>query len=233
MSVSQIKKELKKAGNPQKAAVLKKFFKTGPGQYAEGDIFIGVMVPQVRAIVKKYIHINLKDALHLLRSPIHEERLTALLILVAKYKKENIKNRIFELYLKNTKFINNWDLVDLSAEHIIGAHLMARNRALLMDLSRSPNLWERRIAVLSTFHFIKHNSFDPTFRVSRMLLNDKEDLIHKAVGWMLREVGKRDQKTLEEDFLRRFYRAMPRTMLRYTIERFPAKKRLAYLKSQI
>ncbi len=235
LTAKQIRQELKKSASAKKAKILQGFFKTGPGEYGAGDIFIGVTVPEIRNIVKKFSDISIKETILLLKSKIHEERLTAVLILVTKFKTSETKDKkiIFDLYFKNIKHINNWDLIDLSAEHIVGGFLADRNRSLLWDLSRSKNLWERRIAVVATFYFIRRNIFDPTLRLGRMLLNDKEDLIHKALGWMLREVGKRDENLLKEEFLRRYYRVMPRTMLRYTIERFPKKERLAYLKGKV
>ncbi len=231
MVLDDIPIELRKHGSKEKALVLQRFFKTGPGEYGEGDIFLEVRVPEIRKIAKEYQTIDLKSAKQLLRSTIYEERLLALLILVLKYSKgnDNEKNRIYTLYLKNTRYINNWDLVDLSAEKIIGPHLADKNRKPLQILARSDDLWERRIAILSTFHYIKLNEFNETLELSNILLYDSEDLIHKAVGWMLREVGKRHIQT-EKKFLKEHYRNMPRTMLRYAIERFPEPERKRYLK---
>jgi len=234
MVLSKLRKELKGHSSKEKAKILQRFFKTGPGEYAEGDVFIGVKVPQIRAVVKKYNDINLKDVVGLLHSKIHEERLTSLLIIVLKYAKAQNKERekIYKIYLKNTKYINNWDLVDLSAEHIVGAFLKDKSKKPIYRLVKSKVLWKRRIAMLSTFHYIKNNMFDDALRVAIMLMLDKEDLIHKAVGWMLREVGKRDLNT-EEQFLKKHYKKMPRTMLRYAIERFPESRRQAYLKGKV
>src|ERR1035437_5095148 len=194
MSLSEIKKEIKKNTDPRKAELLQRFFKTGPGQYGEGDIFLGLMVPVQRAIVKKYKDLSLKDLKVLLNSGIHEERLIALLILVEQYKKgdEQKKEDIFTFYHLHRKRINNWDLVDLTANRISGAYLMHKNKSLLYKLAESKNIWDRRIAVLSAFHFIKNNVFNDALRIAEKLLNDKHDLIQKAVGWMLREIGKRD-----------------------------------------
>lgn len=206
------------------------FFKTGKGGYAEGDIFLGVVVPETRKLVKKYKNIALKDAVKLLRSKIHEERLAALLILVDKFQTDQGKEEIYNLYLKNTKHINNWDLVDLSAGQIVGDYLFVKPKTILFKLARSKNFWERRIAIMATFNFIKKNQFKETLKIAEMLLIDTHDLIHKAVGWMLREVGKRNLK-VEDDFLKKHYQKMPRTMLRYAIEKFPEKKRGRYLLS--
>lgn len=234
MTVHEIRTKLRKLGNKQRARVSQGFFKTGPGEYGEGDVFLGIKVPELRKLAKEYQDIATKEIKQLLKSSIHEERLLALLILVLTYSKgdETAKKRIYELYLKNTKFINNWDLVDGSAEYIVGDFLMDKSKKLLYNLAKSSELWERRIAIMSTFHFIKRNEFSETLKISKMLLSDEEDLIHKAVGWMLREVGKRDLQT-EEKFLREHYKKMPRTMLRYAIERFPESKRRRYLKGNI
>lgn len=191
-------------------------------------------MPDQRTIAKKYFDLSLFDAQKLLSSKIHEHRLTALFILIAKYNKtdEKEKKKIFEFYLKNIKNINNWDLVDLSAPNIVGDYLLKKNRSILRELTHSENLWEKRIAILATFAFIRNNDFKDTFKISKVLLLEKHDLIHKAVGWMLREIGKRDLKT-EEEFLKKHYKKMPRTMLRYAIERFPEEKRKRYLKGII
>lgn len=210
--------------------MLRRYFKTGPGEYAEGDIFLGVTVPVLRKLAKEFRGIGLKSATELLQSPIHEERLLALLILIIKYRGSSvkIKEKIYRIYLKNTKYINNWDLVDVSAKHIVGAYLRDKDKTVLYKLAGSPLLWERRIAILSTFNFIDEYRFEETIKVARILLEDRHDLIHKAVGWMLREIGKKDLKT-EEDFLKAHHRSMPRTMLRYAIEKFPESKRRKYL----
>ena len=229
--VSRIKKDLQKCANPEKAEILSSFFKTKKGQYGEGDIFLGITVPEQRTIAKKYSGLPLSGLPTLLSSRIHEHRLVALLILIEKYRKgdDGSKGEIFDFYLRHTKHINNWDLVDLSAGHILGHYLLNKDRALLYRLARSGNLWERRMAIMATFAFIRNNEFDDTFRIAGMLLSDAHDLIHKAVGWMLREIGKRNRKK-EEAFLRIHYRKMPRTMLRYAIERFDQEKRKSYLK---
>ena len=234
MSVDDIRRRLEKLADKEKAQVLQRFFKTGPGEYGEGDVFLGIKVPELRRLAKEYKGIPLKEAKQLLRSPIHEQRLLALLILIRSFSKgdEGTKKRIYDLYLKNTQYINNWDLVDVSAEHVVGAYLMERSKTPLYGLAKSDSLWERRISILSTFHYIRRGQFSQSLKISKMLLSDKEDLIHKAVGWMLREVGKRHLPT-EEKFLRAHYKRMPRTMLRYAIERFPERKRQRYLKGRI
>jgi len=234
MKLEHLKKELKGKADKKKAAFLARFFKTGPGEYAEGDLFLGIVVPEIRKISKNYLGIGLKDAVGLLRSKFHEERLLALLILISKYAKgdETAKDAVYRAYLANTKYINNWDLVDLTAPHIVGAHLADKDKSPLLALARSGLIWERRISVLASFHFIRNNIFDHTLEICKILLRDEEDLIHKAVGWMLREVGKRDI-VKEEEFLKDRYMVMPRTMLRYAIERFPEAKRRAYLKGSV
>jgi 3-methyladenine DNA glycosylase AlkD len=229
----KIVSELKKLQDKNKAKLLQRFFKTREGEYGEGDIFLGIIVPKQREVAKKYVDADFKDLQKLLSSKIHEYRLVALLILVQKYKSADAKaladkKEIVDFYLKNTKNINNWDLVDLSAHRILGGYYLDKNRKILYALARSENIWERRIAVLATFQFIKNNQFAESLKIAEMLLSDKHDLIHKAVGWMLREVGKRNQK-VEEKFLMKYYKSMPRTMLRYAIERFPDKKRKFYL----
>jgi len=213
---------------------LQRFFKTGPGEYAEGDKFLGIKVPVLRGIARQHQDLPLKEAEKLLHSPLHEERLVSLLILIFHFNKgdEAEKEHIYKLYLRSTKYINNWDLVDVTAKFIIGAFLLDKDKDVLDKLAKSKNMWERRIAILSTFHFIEKGEFRDTMRIAKTLLNDREDLIHKAVGWMLREVGKRSLKT-EEDFLKKHYKEMPRTALRYAIERFPEKKRQAYLKGLV
>ncbi len=234
MKVQTIKKRLKQLANRETAEVFQRFFKTGPGEYGEGDVFIGVRVPDLRKLAKEFQDTAFEDVKSLLGSEIHEERLLALLILVRKYLKgnETKKERIYRLYLENTKFINSWDLVDVTAHHIVGDYLMDKNKDPLFRLAKSKDLWERRIAMLSTFHFIKNGRYEETLQIAKILLNDEEDLIHKAVGWMLREVGKRDMN-IEEIFLKKHYKKMPRTMLRYAIEKFPEPKRQNYLKGKI
>ena len=229
MMLTEIKKEILSLSNPQKAKIYQRFFKTGKGEYGEGDIFLGITVPQSRKIAKKYADLKFNEITALLKSKIHEERIIALLILVNNYQKNEEKRKnIFDFYLKSTKYINNWDLVDLTADKILGHYISNKTKDILCKLSKSENLWERRIAIVSTFHFIKNNQFDETLKISKLLLKDKHDLIHKAVGWMLREVGKRSQSTLKT-FLRAHYKKMPRTMLRYAIERFSPEERKAYL----
>lgn len=229
-TAAQVKKALKKLADPKQASLLQRFFKTGKGEYGEGDVFLGIKVPKQRGLVKKCKELPLVEVLHLLKSKIHEHRLVALLILVEQFKKadEKEQKKIFDLYVKNTKHINNWDLVDLSAPNIVGAFLLDKPRTILNQLVASKILWERRIAVLSTFAFIKNNEFADSLKIAEVLINDEHDLIHKAVGWMLREVGKRDQ-TKEEQFLKKHAKNMPRTMLRYAIEKFSQTKRKYYL----
>ena len=233
-TLAEIKSELRNLADPVRATHSLRFFKTGPGQYGEGDKFLGLTVPQMRKLVRKYRGLEDTAALELLASPWHEERLVALLLLVEGYRRgdEVRRRRIHRAYLANARWINNWDLVDASAEHVVGPHLDAEEIALLERLARSRNMWERRIAIVSTFHFIKRKEFRPTLKIAPMLLDDSHDLIHKAVGWMLREVGKRDRKTLD-GFLKKHYRTMPRTMLRYAIERLPERIRQKYLAGTI
>lgn len=231
MVYQKIIRELKALKNPAKAKLLEGFFKCGKGEYGEGDKFWGIMVPQQRKIVKKYFAAaDLKDIKKLLAVNVHEQRLVGLLMLVEKFGRadEKYKKEIYVFYLKNTSRVNNWDLVDLTAPRIVGGYLLEKDRKILYQLAKSKNLWERRIAVLATAMFIYHNQFQDTLRIAEILLRDKHDLIHKAVGWMLREIGKRDQRA-EEIFLRKYYKIMPRTMLRYAIEKFPEGKRKFYL----
>ena len=230
MMLEKIKRELAKLADPEQAAVLRRFFKTGPGQYGEGDLFRGIKVPVLRQIVKKYPDLPLVDAERLLHAGHHEDRLLGLLFLTDRFTKggAEVRRRIYRLYLDNTCCINNWDLVDVSAPNVVGAYLFDRNRAPLRRLARSSLLWERRIAIVATFYFIRRNQFDDTLKIAGMLLDDKHDLMHKAAGWMLREVGKRDLAA-EEGFLREHCGHMPRTMLRYAIERFAPDKRTGYL----
>jgi len=232
--MKNIKKRLEQLGSRETAEILQKFFKTGPGEYGEGDIFIGVRVPDLRKLAKEFQDITTSEVRAFLASSIHEERFLALLILVRNYGSgdEITKKKIYDLYLENTPFINSWDLVDGSAHHIVGAFLMGKNKAPLYRLAKSENLWERRIAIISTFQFIKHDQYQETLEIAKILLTDPEDLIHKAVGWMLREIGKRDG-VAEETFLKKHYMKMPRTMLRYAIEKFPEPKRQRYLKGNI
>ena len=228
--ITKIRKELQSHKNEEKAKILARFFKTGNGQYGEGDIFLGLIVPKTREIAKKYIDMGFKDIKKLLLSKIHEERLAALMILAEKYKKSDAKGKkiIINFYLQNTTKINNWDLVDLSADKILGNYLLDKDKSILYKLAKSDNLWERRISIISTFTFIKNNHFKDTMKISEILLNDRHDLIQKAVGWMLREAGKRDEKELIK-FLDKHYRKMPRTMLRYAVERLGKERRKYYM----
>ena len=217
--------------NPAIAAHSQRFFKTGPGQYGEGDRFLGIRVPQLRRLVPLFITAPLDDLLSLLRSPYHEERLLALLLMVARFQRGEVaeQSRIYTGYLAHTAFINNWDLVDCSAPSLVGGWLSTQNdREILHTLARSSSLWERRIAIMATFFFIRQGYFADCLALSTRLLHDRHDLIHKAVGWMLREIGKKDQVTAKH-FLDQHYRTMPRTMLRYAIESLPPAERQAYL----
>tara|TARA_B100001079_G_C16331265_1_gene479232 strand:- start:250 stop:960 length:711 start_codon:yes stop_codon:yes gene_type:complete len=232
--VANIKNEMRKLANKKIAEHSQRFFKTGKGQYGEGDIFLGIRVPVLRKIAKKFRRISLAEVSKLLESKFHEERLLSILMLVNLFKSgdEDDQELIYELYLDKTKFINNWDIVDISAGNIVGAFLFEKDKAPLYRLVFSENLWERRIAIVSTFYFIRNDEFDDTLKIAEILFTDKEDLIHKAVGWMLREVGKRVIE-IEEEFLEEHYLKMPRTMLRYAIERFPETRRKMYLKGQV
>lgn len=224
----RVKNELAALANPAQAKILSGFFKTGRGEYGEGDVFLGVKVPLQRKVASKHHGIGLDEIRVLLQSRIHEHRLAALLILVGKYKKadEEEKSEIYRFYLANAKMANNWDLVDSSAPYVVGEYLHGRSERMkvLRTLAKSSNLWERRIAILSTFAFIRKNRFSEALEISEMLLDDKHDLIHKAVGWMLREIGKRDAGA-EEKFLEKNAARMPRTMLRYAVERFSVEKK--------
>ncbi|MCL5774981.1 MAG: DNA alkylation repair protein [Patescibacteria group bacterium] len=233
MNLAKLKTDLRQASSPAKAKVLQSFFKTGKGEYGEGDIFLGITVPRQRALAKKYeTELSANDLEKLLKSKIHEERLVGILILVAKFQKgeENEKGEVFRFYLKHTRNINNWDLVDLSAPNIVGEYLLTKDRETLYQLAGSHNLWEKRIAILSTFAFIKRGQSRDALAISQILFNDSHDLIHKAVGWMLREVGKRCDQKILTDFLDKHATIMPRTMLRYAIERLPEKTKKNYLK---
>jgi len=232
-SIFELKKELKIIANPKKAKLLSGYFKTGKGEYGEGDVFLGITVPLSRQLARKYKDLNFSEITELLQSKFHEERLIALLILVHNFSLKNAKNKkeIYEFYLKNTSHINNWDLVDLSSHEIVGGYLLDKNAEILMKLAKSKNIWERRIAVISTFEFIRNNRFEESLKLAEMLLQDEHDLMHKAVGWMLREIGKRELET-EIKFLDKHCKEMPRTMLRYAIEKFPEKIRKAYLKGK-
>lgn len=224
---------LKQSANAEKASLLSRFFKTGPGQYGEGDVFLGVMVPEQRTIARECVDVSLDEVDELLQNKYHEVRLTALLILVYKVKRADEKTRreIFNFYLSHTGYINNWDLVDVTVKDIIGAYVFdfEKNRNVLYRLVRSRNMWERRIAIVATSYFIGKNDFGDTIALAEILLEDEHDLIHKATGWMLREVGKRDERALCA-FLERHAQHMPRTMLRYALEKFPEKVRQRYMK---
>lgn len=233
-TAQEMSKLLRKLADPVRAEHSARYFKTGQGEYGEGDKFLGIRVPDTRAQVKKCEAVSLDEIQALLMSDFHEERLFALLLLVKKYAKgdEQEKMAIYDLYLKNTHRINNWDLVDSSASQIVGCYLEARDKEILYKLAYSTSMWERRIAIMSTFHFIRNNRFEDALCLAEQLLQDKEDLIHKAVGWMLREIGKRNV-AVEKDFLRVHYKIMPRTMLRYAIEKFPEQVRKKYLSGEI
>ncbi len=242
-TLAQLKKELKNLADPEYAEILRKFFKTGKGEYGEGDVFSGIKVPVQRNIAKEFKDLEFTDLQKLLDSKIHDERSVALFILIGQYAEgdEKTKKQVYNFYLRNTENINNWDLVDSSAPNIVGDYLLdpsassgqansgrSKNRKILYKLAKSKNLWERRIAVIATYAFIKNNEFNDTIKIAGVLMNDGHDLIHKAVGWMLREVGKKDEKILEK-FLNKHYGVMPRTMLRYSIEKLNNEKRKFYL----
>lgn len=232
--IEHIRSELRALASPECAANLQRYFKTAPGQYGEGDLFLGIKVPTLRALAKKYRNTSLSEIEMLLHSQWHEERLFSLLLLMQFYQQSDDAEQLtaYQLYLSNTAHINNWDLVDVSAPHIVGQHLFMRPRDILKQLARSPSLWERRIAIIATFYFIRQNDFADSLCLAKILLNDQQDLIHKAVGWMLREIGKRDL-AVEESFLQHHYCQMPRTMLRYAIERLPETRRQSYLTGEI
>jgi 3-methyladenine DNA glycosylase AlkD len=227
----KIQSELRSLADPIKAKVLSRFFKTGQGEYGQGDRFLGVVVPKIRKIVKSHRQASMDAVLKLLRSPYHEERLTALLMLVEKYRRGEPTERraIYDLYLGNTPHINNWDLVDLTAQHIVGNQIYENHSSALAQLAASESLWERRIAMLSTYYHIRRGESREALHIARLLLHDRQDLIHKAVGWMLREVGKRCSIEAECGFLDEHAAAMPRTMLRYAIEGFPESLKRRYM----
>jgi 3-methyladenine DNA glycosylase AlkD len=230
MLASEIQARLKSLGNPEAAAFAARYFKTGPGEYGEGDIFLGLRAAVMHAMAKEYQSLATDEVLVLLHSKVHEDRLLALLILVRQTLKGDaaVKKRIYHLYLDHTRFVNNWDLVDSSAPEIVGSYLIDKSRKPLDRLAASKLIWERRISIVATGYFIRQGDFADTLRIAERLLKDRADLIHKATGWMLREVGKRNEPLLE-DFLRLYVHVMPRTMLRYAIERFPREKRKAFL----
>lgn len=233
-TAAEIVKELECHADVEQARLAQRYFKTGPGEYGEGDRFLGLSVPEVRKIVRSHTDLATDEVDKLLAQEWHEARLAALLILVEQFKRGNeaARRAIYRFYLDHTAQINNWDLVDCSAHHIVGGWLLERSRAPLYKLVRSKSLWERRIATLATFNFIRHEEYDDALAIAASLLADREDLIHKAVGWMLREVGKRDQPRLEQ-FLRDHYPQLQRTTLRYAIERFPERLRQSYLRGRV
>ena len=223
--------KLSKLRDPLRAKLLAGFFKTGKGQYGEGDIFWGITVPKQRIVAKEFFNMSLVQVGELLKSPVHEHRLTGLLILTYKYKKlkeEKDKKKIFDFYIKNIKYINNWDLVDVTSPRIVGEYLIDKDRDILYKLANSKKLWEKRIAIVSTFSFIKQNDFKDSIKIAEILLKDRHDLIHKAVGWTLREVGKKSENTLH-DFIKKHIKDMPRTTLRYSIERLPIEFKKHYM----
>ncbi len=234
MSLKDIRASLRKIADPEIAEHSQRFFKTGKGEYGEGDKFLGIRVPVLRKHVLRYRDMKLSGIKKLIKSEYHEERLFALFLLVEKYTRgsEEEKRLAYNFFMSSTKYINNWDLVDSSAPNIAGAYLENKDKKPLYEFAVSGSLWKRRIAILSTFHMIRKNSFDDALKISEILINDKEDLIHKAVGWMLREIGKRNMVS-EEEFLKKHYKIMPRTMLRYAIEKFPEAKRKKYLMGKI
>jgi 3-methyladenine DNA glycosylase AlkD len=233
-SANIIRKQLRALAAPETVALLQGFFKTAPGEYGAGDVFLGIKVPPLRALAKQHRDADLKTISALLDSRYHEERFFALLLLMQLYQQgtDSEQAAAYKLYLGSTHRINNWDLVDVSAPRIVGRHLQERPRKILHTLARSESLWEKRIAIISTLNFIRLNDFDDTLHIAGILLQDEHDLMHKAVGWMLREVGKRNLAA-EEGFLKQHYREMPRTMLRYAIERFPEAKRKKYLYGKV
>lgn len=233
MTAGQVSRALKAVATPKKAKASAWFFKTGTGQYGEGDVFVGVTVPEQRHIARQFKDLELAEVKKLLQSKIHEERLTALFILVAQFAKSDGKKRqkIFAFYLENLDRVNNWDLVDSSAHLIIGPQI--KDAKLLEKLAKSPNLWHKRVAMIATAHFIRRRNCGHALKIAKILINDPHDLIHKAVGWMLREVGKYCGAAVEESFLKQHYQTMPRTMLRYAIEKFPEARRQAYLNGTI
>ena len=234
--LDELKADVRLLLNPEKAAFFPRFFKTGPGEYGEGDQFLGISVPNVRIVAKKYKQLSLKDIKMLLRSAWHEERLLALIIMVNQFKVGDTahQKQLYDLYLQQTEYINNWDLVDTSARDIVGGYIYQHQALLpkLDELASANLLWERRIAIIATYYFLTKGEPDVTIRIATTLLHDKEDLIHKAVGWMLREMGKRCDRQVLLDFLQAHYKVMPRTMLRYAIEHFDEKTRQNYLSSK-
>lgn len=231
--INELKKEIEKASDKEKAKIYQRFFKTGKNEYGGGDVFLGITTPKMKEISKKYSDLSLIEIEKMLSSKIHEHRSCALSILIKKFQNANEKEKkeIFDLYLKNAQLnrINNWDLVDCSADKIIGEYLLDKNIEILKKLAKSGNLWEKRIAMISTFQFIKNERHKEALEIAEILVYEKHDLLQKAVGWMLRELGKRVNQEKEEEFLKKYYKTMPRTMLRYAIERFDDKKRKFYM----
>lgn len=234
--INNLKKDLRQFERPEKAKFLKRFFKTGKGEYAEGDEFLGLMTAETRSVARKNLDLSFSDLAKLLSSKVHEERMTAVMILTRRFEKGNpdIKKEIYDFYFKNISGINNWDLVDSSAPNIVGAYLYLSKsgRKILCDFAKSSDLWKKRIGMMSTFYFVKNNEFNDTLKIAEILLLDNHDLIYKAVGWMLREIGNRNL-AIEEKFLKKHYKKMPRIMLRYAIEKFPESKRKMYLEAKI
>lgn len=233
-TAADVRAALHRLGDPVRAKLALRYFKSGPGQYGDGDKFIGVAVPAQRLVARRFRLLSLPETKLLLASQIHEERLTALLLMVYQYENgtPEVRRNIFQFYLDHTEFVNNWDLVDSSASYIVGSWLQDKDKTILEQLAQSKSIWERRIAIIATLHYIRAGQFDHTVRIAKMLLNDPHDLIHKATGWMLREVGKRDEATLRR-FLAEHYHDMPRTTLRYAIEKFDPQLRQKYLKGDI
>lgn len=235
MTAEDLIKELDSLGNPAYAEHAQRFFKTGKGQYGEGDVFIGIRMPQIRTIAKKYNSMDLNEIEKILESPIHEHRMAGLVIMVNKARSKKLTQELlkdmYELYLKRTDRINNWDLIDISCRDIVGRYLFYKPRQPLYNLAKSKDLWKRRIAIISTAFFIGKNDLDDTFKLSQELMNDKQDLIHKAVGWMLREAGKKDEVRLKE-FLDEYASKMPRTMLRYSLEKLHSADKQYYIKAK-
>jgi len=232
--LNKLKKELKSLADPERARHESRYFKTGKGEYGEGDIFLGIKTVLKRQLAKKYVDLSLKDVEFLMTSKFHDYRQIALFVITNKYIKgdDKLRKEIFNFYLNHTKYINNWDLVDISAHKIVGDYLLNKDRKILYKLAKSKDLWEKRISIISTFAFIDEDDFKDSLQIAEILLHDEHDLIHKAVGWVLREVGKKDQD-VEEKFLKKYYSVMPRTILRYAIEKFEENKRQKYLKGEI
>ncbi len=231
----KLQNNLRRLANKGTAKHSARFFKTAKGEYGHGDIFLGIRVPVLRKIAKENIGLSISDNKKLIKSKYHEERLLGLIILTKKYEKaetENEKEKLYSIYVSHFKYINNWDLVDVTCPHIIGKHLVNKDRGILYAWAKSNDLWTRRIAMISNWWFIRNNDLKDVFKISKLLLNDEHDLIHKAVGWMLREAGKKNIAKME-GFLKGHYKTMPRTMLRYAIEKFPEGKRQKYLKGKI